>query len=77
MKEPACREPEYDPDWWFSENWYLTKRAREICGTCPLREPCLMMAVRNEEREGVWGGLHFGRHSEDRKLIIKMRKELK
>lgn len=32
-----------------------TEIARSICGTCPVKEQCLRVALRYEE-EGVWGG---------------------
>ncbi len=32
------------------------KRAVEICGQCPVREPCQKHAVRLPETYGVWGG---------------------
>lgn len=32
-----------------------TEIARNICGTCPVKEQCLRVALRYEE-EGVWGG---------------------
>jgi WhiB family redox-sensing transcriptional regulator len=33
------------------------KKAKEICGHCPVKEPCLAWAIKNGERSGVWGGL--------------------
>ena len=32
-----------------------TEIARSICGTCPVKEQCLRIALKYEE-EGVWGG---------------------
>ena len=32
-----------------------TEIARSICGTCPVKEQCLRVALKYEE-EGVWGG---------------------
>lgn len=29
---------------------------KRICRTCPVRLQCLTEAVRNEERDGLWGG---------------------
>jgi WhiB family redox-sensing transcriptional regulator len=31
-------------------------RAKEICRTCPVKKPCLEQAIKNRERDGVWGG---------------------
>ncbi|WP_306574024.1 WhiB family transcriptional regulator [Isoptericola croceus] len=32
-------------------------RAKQICRTCPVTEPCLAQALEVPERWGVWGGL--------------------
>ena len=32
-------------------------RAKEVCATCPVRQDCLEMAVANDERYGIWGGM--------------------
>jgi WhiB family transcriptional regulator, redox-sensing transcriptional regulator len=34
-------------------------RAKEICGTCPLVDPCLSGALQRREPWGVWGGQLF------------------
>jgi WhiB family transcriptional regulator, redox-sensing transcriptional regulator len=33
-------------------------RAKAICATCSVREPCLDYAVRIREPHGIWGGLN-------------------
>ncbi len=33
-------------------------RAKAICGTCPVRQPCLEYAIRIREPHGIWGGLN-------------------
>ena len=33
-------------------------RAKAICATCPVREPCLEYALRIREPHGIWGGLN-------------------
>jgi len=32
-------------------------RAKAICGSCPVRRPCLDYALRIREPHGIWGGL--------------------
>lgn len=32
-------------------------RAKEICRTCTVREPCLEYALKIRENHGIWGGL--------------------
>ena len=34
------------------------ERAKAICATCPVREPCLEYALRIREPHGIWGGLN-------------------
>ena len=33
-----------------------TARARQICTTCPVAEPCLEYALETNQRAGIWGG---------------------
>lgn len=33
-------------------------RAKDICGMCAVREPCLDYAVSIKEPHGIWGGLN-------------------
>jgi WhiB family redox-sensing transcriptional regulator len=33
-------------------------RAKSICRTCPVRQPCLEYALRIREPHGIWGGLN-------------------
>jgi len=32
-------------------------RAKDICSSCPVRQPCLDYAVTIKEPHGIWGGL--------------------
>ena len=34
------------------------ERAKEICGSCPVRKPCLDYALEIREPHGIWGGLN-------------------
>ena len=44
-----------DPDLWFRHD--DEPAAARICATCPLRTACQAWALREDERDGVWGGL--------------------
>lgn len=33
------------------------KQAKQICGSCPVREECLEFALASRQDFGVWGGL--------------------
>ncbi|MGH9178644.1 MAG: WhiB family transcriptional regulator [Acidimicrobiales bacterium] len=43
----------------FSEQLEDIARAKAICATCVVREPCLAGAVERREPWGVWGGQLF------------------
>lgn len=43
-------------DLFFSEQLDDIARAKSICGTCPVMEPCLDGALQRREPWGVWGG---------------------
>ena len=43
----------------FSEQLDDIARAKGICATCPVQEPCLAGAVSRREPWGVWGGQLF------------------
>lgn len=32
-------------------------KAKLVCAQCPVQTDCLDMAYRNDERDGIWGGL--------------------
>ena len=31
--------------------------AKAVCASCPVRQDCLEMAIANNERYGIWGGM--------------------
>ena len=43
----------------FSEQIDDIRRAKQICGLCPVAEPCLAGAIERREPWGVWGGQLF------------------
>jgi hypothetical protein len=56
--EPACHDPQHDPEWWWPEtvNDSCIPVAIAICFQCPLVDKCLAYALNAKEREGIWGG---------------------
>lgn len=46
-----------DPDAFFPEKGGSTRDAKTICRECDVTEDCLLYALRNDERFGIWGGL--------------------
>lgn len=45
-----------DPDAFFPELGDSNLAAKSICKVCEVQAVCLDYAVRNNEREGIWGG---------------------
>ena len=63
---------EEPPEKFFPSDGVGVDRARRICETCAVKEPCLEYALRNRIEHGVWGG-----HSErSRRRILKKRRDL-
>ena len=60
----ACRGPQaavfFPPPTFERKDEKLAReaRAKAICETCPVREPCLDYALRIREPHGIWGGLN-------------------
>lgn len=52
-EDAPCRS---EPDLWFSTDPGNITRARSICATCPLKDPCLRAGIDRKE-QGIWGGL--------------------
>ena len=48
-----------DPELFFAESPEDVRRAKELCGTCPVQSACLAGALQRAEPHGVWGGALF------------------
>ena len=46
----------HDPDLWFAEAPQQLELAKALCRPCPVRQACLLGALRRKEPYGVWGG---------------------
>lgn len=68
----ACRGPQstvFFPPSTFErkdEKAAREARAKDICRTCPVKEPCLDYALNIKENHGIWGGLN---EAERRNLV--------
>ena len=71
----ACRGPQatvFFPPSTFErkdEKLERERRAKAICATCAVRQPCLDYAMRIREPHGIWGGLS----ESERKRIFEQR----
>lgn len=55
MARALCAET--DPEEFFPEKGGSTRAAKTVCGRCIVRAECLIYALDNGERYGIWGGL--------------------
>lgn len=55
MDDALCAQT--DPEIFFPEHGQSSRNAKSVCAQCPVAGECLDLALRNGEREGVWGGL--------------------
>ncbi|MBL8775918.1 MAG: WhiB family transcriptional regulator [Acidimicrobiales bacterium] len=71
----ACRGPQaavfFPPPQFERKDEKLDReaRAKEICATCSVKEPCLDYAVSIREPHGIWGGLN---ESERKAILVRV-----
>lgn len=58
-----------DPEPFFPEKGGSSRRAKEICMSCPVRSTCLETALATQEPFGVWGGLS----AQERRELLRER----
>lgn len=46
-----------DPSIFFPAKGGTARLAKAVCADCPVKQPCLQLALDNHETHGVWGGL--------------------
>ena len=68
MRQGNCREE--PPSLFFPSDGAGVDAARQLCATCPVKEPCLEYALRNRIDHGVWGGTS----ERERRRILRQRR---
>ena len=58
-----------DPELFFPGQGESTKEAKAVCRACDVQVECLLAALNNTEKHGIWGGL-----SERERRSIRKRK---
>lgn len=68
----VCRQ--VDPEMFYPErgNYHVVRKAKKVCGSCPLLLECRNFALREEIPYGIWGGMT---HRERRKLLLLIQGE--
>lgn len=70
MTDGNCRV--VNPDVFFPSDGVGVEKARRICASCPVQEPCLEYALKFHIEHGVWGGAS----ERERRRISRRRKQL-
>ncbi len=68
MAKGNCRD--HPPARFFPSDGVGVEIARRICGTCPVKGPCLEYALDQRVDHGVWGGAS----ERERRRILKRRR---
>lgn len=55
-RDAACQEVVGDFMFPDSSDASGSRKAKQLCDTCPVRQQCLDYAVQNNIRFGIWGG---------------------
>lgn len=56
-KEALCTRLPASRDEFFPDPGRIASDVRMICAACPVRAECLVEAILNDEKWGIWGGL--------------------
>ena len=72
MVDGLCRE--VGGDLWFPERGGETKQAMAVCGRCPVKDVCLAYAIKNNETEGIWGGVSANKRRKTKRAAKKRAK---
>jgi WhiB family transcriptional regulator, redox-sensing transcriptional regulator len=67
--EPACKG--MDTNMFFPKVGESAEKAKAVCATCPIQEPCREHAI-EAEKWGLWGGLA---ERERRRIRYQRRRE--
>lgn len=46
--------------------------AQSMCDICPVTQECYDLAIRNKERDGIWGGVIFQQGARARRRLIQL-----
>lgn len=56
----------HDPEIFFDTRKRAERRAKSICGKCPVQTECLAFALQSGTEFGIWGGLN----ADERRVLL-------
>ncbi|GAA2350518.1 WhiB family transcriptional regulator [Streptomyces violaceusniger] len=64
--DEPCRQPDSDPEWWFTDDTKTEAHAHQLCQACPARIRCLAWALDNPAytEHGIWAATDPERREE-------------
>jgi WhiB family redox-sensing transcriptional regulator len=62
-----------DPEIFFPPKGDPGTQARQVCGRCPVSDPCLAYALQAREEFGIWGGLDPVERKNLRRTLLRHR----
>jgi WhiB family redox-sensing transcriptional regulator len=65
--QASCRE--VNTNVFYPLKYDDTETPKKICAVCAVRQECLEEAIRNREKEGIWGGMTY----KERRAYVKSR----
>jgi WhiB family redox-sensing transcriptional regulator len=64
-EQARCRQ--YDPEIFFAPRARAERKAKTICGKCPVKVDCLVFALQAKVEFGIWGGTN----GKERRAMIR------
>jgi WhiB family transcriptional regulator, redox-sensing transcriptional regulator len=65
--EDKARCRQYDPEIFFAPRARAERKAKTICGRCPVMNDCLDFALQARVEFGIWGGMN----GKERKSLLR------
>jgi WhiB family redox-sensing transcriptional regulator len=72
MKDGRCTQ--VDPEIFFPTTAEGSRIAKTICAHCDVQAQCLVYALENDERFGVWGGMNAEDRRENRSVVAQKKR---
>jgi WhiB family transcriptional regulator, redox-sensing transcriptional regulator len=66
-QQARCRS--HDPEMFFAPCVRTERKAKAVCGRCPVSQACLAFALESRTEFGIWGGLNG---KERRRLLRRL-----